>query len=441
MIIVTMISMNSGAVFAGNINNLSNQSADALRSFSRNAATDAADAVTFNPAGCAKMDDGLYINFSNQFLIKNYSMDVQAADTSFNTEEYKTSLESDEPSLLLPNLYTVFKKDDWAAFAALNIPAGGGGVDYSSGVPFFVKLPALYGSTLTEGTSHFKASSMYIAGVFGGAYAINKIVTVSLSGRYVYGKKTYEGGATLTGGAAPGTHTLDAERTAHGFGGIIGLNVSPVETVNIGIRYETETAMNWKTKVNKMTLPYKSATNIPIGVLQQFEDGAKEKINLPSILAFGASWDITPELSISSSLTWYFVKLADKNSDVKVADATAPIVNTDIGYDDDYNDGFDLAFAVDYRIMPDLLLSAGYNYSKTGGNSDTYSDFECALDSHTVGIGAKYSMLDNLDLTFAFSSIFYVDGKVDWPVAMGGGKEVYKKQVYAIGLGAEYKIF
>src|SRR6187551_2354065 len=52
------------------IDNLANMSSEWIRSSARNAATDAADIVVYNPAGLTNLEDGLHINFSNQFLFR-----------------------------------------------------------------------------------------------------------------------------------------------------------------------------------------------------------------------------------------------------------------------------------------------------------------------------------------------------------------------------------
>ena len=57
-------------IFAGSIDYLSNQSAAYIRTLSRNASTDNADIISYNPAGVTKMSDGFYINFNNQSFIK-----------------------------------------------------------------------------------------------------------------------------------------------------------------------------------------------------------------------------------------------------------------------------------------------------------------------------------------------------------------------------------
>jgi UPF0716 family protein affecting phage T7 exclusion len=73
LLLVLATIMVGSAVFAGSIDYLSNQSARYLMTFSRNAATDAADIANYNPAGTAFLAPGLTIDFSTQTLFKPYS--------------------------------------------------------------------------------------------------------------------------------------------------------------------------------------------------------------------------------------------------------------------------------------------------------------------------------------------------------------------------------
>ena len=59
-------------LMAGGIDNKVQYSAEYLRTLNRNAATDSADAVAYNPAGVVKMPDGFYVNLSGQYAFKEY---------------------------------------------------------------------------------------------------------------------------------------------------------------------------------------------------------------------------------------------------------------------------------------------------------------------------------------------------------------------------------
>ncbi|UCF55710.1 MAG: long-chain fatty acid transport protein, partial [Deltaproteobacteria bacterium] len=59
LFVVGFIFSASSSLFAGGIDTKSNLSAEYIRTLNRNAATDSADAVVYNPAGVMKMEDGL----------------------------------------------------------------------------------------------------------------------------------------------------------------------------------------------------------------------------------------------------------------------------------------------------------------------------------------------------------------------------------------------
>ena len=108
-------------LMAGGIVNKQNFSAEYLRTFSRNAATDAADATVYNPAGVMKMEDGFYGNLGIFYALKDYNNVIEGTDYS-----------SDVPSIV-PGLFALYKQDKWAGFFAFTIPSAGGEVDYKDG--------------------------------------------------------------------------------------------------------------------------------------------------------------------------------------------------------------------------------------------------------------------------------------------------------------------
>ena len=54
--------------------NLSNLSAEWVRTPARNAATDASDIVVYNPAGLVKLNNGFHINLGNQIKKLNFKI-------------------------------------------------------------------------------------------------------------------------------------------------------------------------------------------------------------------------------------------------------------------------------------------------------------------------------------------------------------------------------
>lgn len=422
--VMALIFIASGDLLASSVDYNTNQGAEWARNVSRNAVNDTADAVFYNPAGTALLADGLWVQAGNQTVIKEYTMEIKAGSKEFKDEE---------PAWIVPNLFGVYKTGQLAAFAGFTPVGGGGTVKYKDGIPMMVGsavyIPmALAANGVTGATNatftggNLEASSMYLGGTLGCSYQIDKMISVSAAGRYVNATKTYKGEANylITGSILNGSIyklELDAEDKAQGFGGIIGVNVKPTSELNIGLRYETETKMEFKTSVKN---------NKNFG--GKFKDGEKSKKNIPAMLGLGVSYLVMPDLTVSVGGDYYFIKQADQK------DGVDALGQTDVkGYDDDYKNGWEAQIGCDYRLTPELLVSLSYQYVDAGGSDKTYNDFDMTLDAHTVGFGGKYNVSKELDFSLGFLYVPYIAGE-------DKDKTVeYNKTAYVVGLAVNYK--
>jgi long-chain fatty acid transport protein len=404
-----------GSARAGSVDYLSNQSADYMRTFARNAATDSADVAFYNPAGAAFLRDGLYLNLNTQHVLKYYSIQYEG-----------TSYESNKPTPILPTLFAVWKWRHLAAFATFTVPGGGGSLNYEKGVPYLIPLAVLVpdrDGALVEGK--FEGSSMYLAPSIGASYELFDIVSASAAFRMIYATRSVKGYGIYGTKRA----SLDAKKKALGFGGVFGVHVRPIKQLDIGIRYETETSLNFKT-----TSTIENC-NTPDGTaLEFFEDGSQEKRNLPATLGLGIAAHVLPRLTLSVNLTYYFIKAANTPDAYDGQQV--------VGYDDDYRDGIELSAAIEFRLLKNLIISAGYNRSWSGGNKDTFGDFDYTLSSNAIGTGARFTLFDKLDLTGAFAAVLYEEGKNDslYP-ALGLPGETFRKQSFVFSLGIQYRFF
>jgi len=260
---VLLLTICVGISYAGNIDYLTNRSVNYFRNFARNPATDGADLVSYNPAGLVFLEEGFHLSFGNEFLLKKYTIDAVPFWDTTTVETY----ESTEPTLLYPDLYAVYRTGDWAVFGAFTVPAGGGTLDYTDGIyamPLLetgfqqaINMNPYYFALMSEGA--IKATSQYIAGTAGASYAVDDMISFSLAGRYTSAKKVYDGQADFvifypdsTGTPAPvgtSSRVLDVEKTASGFNGIISVDVVPVENLNLALRYETRTNLEFETSL------------------------------------------------------------------------------------------------------------------------------------------------------------------------------------------------
>ena len=111
-----------GFAFAGGVDNKTNLNQGYMRNPSRNTETLRPEAVFYNIGGTTFMNDGLYFELGNQFVLKNYADKLDGQ-----------KFEDDENVYFYPNAEVVYKKDNWAAFFGFGVFGGGGTLDYSDG--------------------------------------------------------------------------------------------------------------------------------------------------------------------------------------------------------------------------------------------------------------------------------------------------------------------
>jgi long-chain fatty acid transport protein len=429
--------LSAGILTAGSVDYLSNQSADFLRTFSRNASLDA-DAAVYNPAGTAFMAPGLTFALSNQSILKLYENDMNLAGTPLNSivKPNSNNYKSTEPTLILPNGQVIWNGGPWAAYLAGGVVAGGGTAIYNDGVPYFVLqggsalssiqkgLNAALGASAPTITSvtvsgNITATSLYPQLTLGGAYAITDTVSLSLGLRSVYGYQSFVGQANYLpyAGTTPITSasvssSVDVTKTALGFGGIAGADWKAYEGLLIAARFEMATPLEFKTAVNGG----KSFQG-------KYVDGSTERRDLPALAGLGIRYD-WQALSLTASGTGYFLG-ASKNG-------------TYLANYDDF--GWETGLSAEYAFLPGLLkASLGGMITKVGGNNKTYNDFDFSLDSSSIGGGVVYTALKDLDITLALSKTFYTDGSGQ---AIGTvNTTTYKKDAFTIDVGVQYKMF
>jgi long-chain fatty acid transport protein len=420
---------------AGSIDYLSNQSAEYLMTFSRNAATDSADIASYNPAGIVFLPkNGLYLNASGQYIFKPY-------EQTYRGETYK----QDEPTIL-PNLYAVYKQDAWAAFFAATVPAGGGRIKWKDGTATTAGL-ILQTAGLAAGegggtgattinSQDLEASSWYVGLTPGVAYKVNEWISLALSGRYIIAKRSASAFADFTMdavGAVPVNETSvvidsDFDYTARGWGGIAGIDVRPMEELMLGVRYETATRLDFKYSVNSRSatvagpVPLLNQT-VSSGLLANLssldKDGQEHRYDLPALLGLGANYTLKPGLDVMSSFNYYFIK------------------NADWEWVSGYHNGWELSLGGTFMVMPELKVGAGYLYTVSGETESTPFKAENPhLDSWTVGLGGAHAALPNFDVTLAGARTQYLTDSNN----EGTADEIrFKKVVYGIALGVQYR--
>lgn len=421
-----------GFAFAGGVDNKTNLNQGYMRNPSRNTETLRPEAVLYNIGGTAFMNDGLYFELGNQFVLKNYA-------DKLNGQKF----EDNENVFFYPNAEVVYKKDKWAAFFGFGVFGGGGTLDYSDGTGltklalqggFASALTANIGSLISIGACTPADAAAYIAStsakmaehslevysvqlgeILGASYKINDMISVAAAGRFMHGEQNItlkcDGLKSVNGGSSK----IGYESNGYGFGGIFGVHIKPWNTLDIGIQYQTITKLKYK---------YDDLTGSYASSFLKADEGDNFKNDLPAVLNLGAGYTFFDKLNASMSFNYYFNKQATIES---------PIDRSEY----DYDDSWEIALGADYRLNEKLSFGTGFSYGKQGAKSDVNNVFSPVLDSFVIGAGVEYSPVKMV--TVSCSAMYCNYFSEDYKKA--GYTMELSKDVVMLALGVTVKPF
>ena len=430
----------SANAFAGSIDYLAQQDAEYFAHPAMIGKVGVSGAY-YNPAGTVFLEDGLYVQLNSQTLFKTYEMDTKENFGGL-------SHESDHPSAFVPSIQIVKKEGDRSYFLHAGAAAGGGAVKYKNGISAFEVIGEEIENTFQKtvdylGGSTVNGSSYYINTTFGMAPKINSKFSVAGGLRFMYAMRELNGtasydldttGTPLTQGKENIRVDIDSERTGWGIGGVIGFHYQPTEKLNIGFKYETEVELNLDAdgKLDTTQTGFLSSdptTNQSIigGIDQKLEAHPviaewleDDRRNLPAMMALGVSYELTDRITLLTSGNYYFIKDANRN-----------------GCYDNYDNGYEISVGVDYKLNDKWTLMAGYQYTDTGANENTYKDTDYALDADMYGVGVKYTPDETKEFIVSYAYVDYKNGTA--VNEKGHETTTFKKEVNAIGLSATFK--
>jgi len=406
-----------------------NQSADFLRTLNRNASTDL-DAAYYNPAGLVMLDDGFYLYVSNQTIFQTRTIESSSAALAPLGFPLHDEYVGDTQVPLYPNVYLTYKMDKLAVSGGFTVIGGGGSATYDDGLASFEALAIGFASAglgafgLGVGgydlDAEFEGSSAYLGFQGSVAYAINEMISVAAGARYVMATNTYTGSlksvvfnvvpATVIGPLFPYDDVaVDVEQTATGFAPIVSVNLTPSEGVNVALRYEGQTALEFENETKE------DGTG-------SFPDGMKFNDDIPAMIAAGVGYQATEELKAEASFTYYMNTSADWE-----------------GLEDHADNGYEAGLALEYAINEQLSASAGFLYS-VGGAKDTYqTDQSFSLDSYSLAGGIKYQVNESMSLSLGVFDVFYTEGE-SAATAMYPVDNTYNKTSIGVAIGLGYAV-
>ena len=459
--LIALIAAMSSTAFGASIDHIQNYTAEYNANPAQQAAISATTSPFFNPAGLMRLPNGTYFTGGLQMALGEEKM-------KYGGEEYSADLAAPIPN------FAIFKKtDDRTYFWTFSGIAGGGDLEYKDGVAGIAvledALPALpMGKNLgvingldTHG-SWAEGENMYGQTTIGMAWNVTNKLSMSVGARAVYGWRKLEAelnakadriamvdsstmkptGNYLTDVKAHAY--MDAERTAWGFGGQIGLNYAANDTWNFAMRYDSKVRMTFESDASskEVTINGKINGQIPTEIapglgfedfFPQYKDGSKYRRDLPAILALGASQKVTDRWTMFYGFNYYFNESARIDKDVNYS---LPGGLSNEVKDMEYDNGWEISIGTEYWINDKFAILGGANYADTGAPEDSYSDVEYALNSFMVGLGVKYRPDEDTEWVVATNHYFYesTDGNFSKKyTAPGVSNQRYDKDITSIG--------
>ncbi|MDD7450698.1 MAG: outer membrane protein transport protein [Treponema sp.] len=413
----------TAVLFAGGIDNKSNLNAGYLRNPSRSTEIKRPEAVLYNVAGTAFMEDGLAFTVGNQFIFKKYTNDLD-----FNNTKY----EDNKNVFLFPDIEAVYKKDNWSVFAGFGVFAGGGSLDYKDGTG--ATYMALYGATLKKliaagqskpnadpvakqvaGNHSLEAYSVTMGEILGVSYALNENISIAAAGRFLHSTQNMKLKCALIASSNGGSDEIKYDASGYGLGGIFGINVVDlVPNFRFSAQYQT---------ITKLEIEFDTVKG-PMASSFAIVEGKKFKNDLPAVLNLGVAYQPVDNLDFSVSYSHYFNTQATMQN---------PLGKNDL----DYKDSWELGIGCDWQVTEKIGLSGGFMYSHQGTKTDVNSAFNPVLDSFVAGCGIEYQFTKQIMTTLAYMHCRYINDDYKY----NGFNMELDKDIYLASLGVTVRPF
>ena len=216
-----------------------------------------------------------------------------------------------------------------------------------------------------------------------------------------------------------GDSEVDVEQTGAGFTPILGLNISPNENLNIGLRYEHKTYL---TLTN-------STTSDDLGL---FPDGGEVGSDIPGMFGLGIGYTDNDWFEMQLSFNMSFDKGVDWGYNIRSG-----------AHREIESNSYDVGLGGQFNISKKFSISAGGSYNDYGIADSYQSDFSWANSSVAIGGGIMWKLTEQLTLDAGISTVFYQDSEVTFvdPDLQTPYNETYSKETISFAVGLSYSIF
>lgn len=285
-----------------------------------------------------------------------------------------------------------------------------------------ITKPILDGTIASLATAYGGLNNAIEAGYIDGNASVSDPIILHLIGAFSGTPGTNQDAVAFLEGTASGIQILanadlsdkevKTKQTGAGFSPIIGVNISPNDKLNIGLKYEFKT-----------TLVLTNETEVDDTGL--FPDKVESNSDLPAILTAGVEYKFSDKFDASVSYNTYFDKDVDWGNNTLGQERTID------------NNYWELALGLQYHISDVFTISAGGMRSKTGVSEQYNSDFSYSNSSITGAVGFEWKASDRLTLDAGVMVTNYESTDKNF----GTYTENYDKETLGFAVGVSYSIF
>ena len=356
---------------------------------------------------------------------------------------------NDMLSVALGARYVIARESYTGHLKDIDILLGGTWTDAPG---FFQYAAGTYSGYATSFTS---AATNLQAAITGGLIGANDpltdpvaIGTLTAIGLYAPGMTNSQAVTAFTGAAdsmtedaqnataaatALADQEVDAEKTATGITPIVSVNFSPIDMLNIAVKYEFKTKLEFTNESatgKEGLVGFDPETGAPKYL---FADGEKTRLDIPAMLSAGVALNPFDPLLISAGMHYYFDKSADWD-----------------GREEDLDRGLmEVALGAEYTFGEKVAVSGGWLMTSTGAKEAYQTDQSYSLNTNTFGGGFGYKITDFLELNLAGSYTMYQEGTNTFQRELGGEgqsgvfyslTETYNKNTWIVAVGVDISL-
>jgi long-chain fatty acid transport protein len=244
------------------------------------------------------------------------------------------------------------------------------------------------------------------------AVRVNEWLSIGAGIQIMYAKADLYSG--LTFGAPFGATHLNINGDGWGFGGMVGLTVTPAPGTVIGL--------GWRSAVD---LDIDGVLGLSAPLPLSTPGAVSTTLKLPDIVTLSARHQVNPALTLLGTVEW------SNWSRIGTSNVNATVLGTPVALPFQYSDGWFFAFGAEYAYTPNTTLRAGFAYEISPITDRVRTPRLPDNDRFWLSVGLSQRLPGNFLLDVAYSHLFVDNTSIN--IAPGSGNPWFNGVVSYVG--------